>query len=241
MAFRFSSCLWLAILTIPVSLKAACEDVDALYEKAVSAGDYAAALARVSDDLHIPATERSRFQIDLELAQRIPDLHGQSDPVKMEAHLAPELFQEGKLGACEGVAHEWSHLRHFASDREQLHKGLPNTDGSREQDAYENLEDNDLLPHAAAHEIEAVLAQTETSRQSPREEDRDYLIENLEKLYSSRKILADHTNEDYYLPAIKDEDKRSFCRGAAYLKGQGFSPNLEWDRVCAKGAGSLEK
>ena len=65
------------------------------------------------------------------------------------------LFEEGASGACLDLAHELAHLRHFQRDR----KASPN------EEAFESLEDNDLITHNAAYEIEAVLTESAVAQE----------------------------------------------------------------------------
>jgi hypothetical protein len=49
-----------------------------------------------------------------------------------------------------------------------------------------------------------------------REDDFDYLMENLKRWVGSQSTVTNHSNESYYPPEIKKEDIRQFCLGVHY-------------------------
>jgi len=226
--------LLLILLFYPLSIQASCIDNDdPAYNLAVSQGNYAKAFDLLAQELHLRRDEASHFKIVQGFSASHDDRHGEADPDTLELSLDPGLFMEGKEGACQGVAHELTHLRQFQRDRRFLHntfskqpvpeKGwngcdrdhLDKPDAAKaEDDAYECLEDNDVAPHAAAEDIEAVLAQIPYAAQHLlRNDDVSYLAENVKNWADHEAMITDHSNESYYLPEIKSEDIRIFCRG----------------------------
>jgi len=224
------------------------------FSQAVAEGRYDRALDIILQDLHVAKTERQHFKIDTGLSTHTDDLHAQSDADTQETSLDPALFMEGKSGACQGVAHELDHLRRFEHDRQRLHAWysrnspreagwsgcdhsiLGGADPARaEQDAYDCVVDDALATHAAVYEIAGVLAQVPYSQGPLRDEDRDYLHDHLKLFVDHQAMITDLSNESYYLPEIKAEDTRIFCRGLIYLNQTGGRlPNYEesWKAYC---------
>jgi hypothetical protein len=231
----------LIFLLFPLTIQASCTDnVDSDYDLAVSQGDYVKAFSRVAQDLHLSAEDKSHFDIIPGYSRSHDDRHGQADPDTLQVHLDPDLFGEGKEGACQGIAHELTHLRQFRRDRSRLHAyfsthSVPESGWSgcdrevlnhpdsnqEEEEAYSCLEDNSLATHAAAEDIEAVLAQIPfASNRTLRDDDFDYLVDNLKNWADSQSMLTNHSNESYYLPEIKKEDIHQFCMGVHYAHQQ---------------------
>jgi hypothetical protein len=211
--------LLLILLFFPASIQASCTEAsDPAFNLAVSQGDCAKAFGIVSDELLLSSAEISHFKIIPGFSGAHDDRNGQADPDSLELRLDPGLFLEGKEGACQGVAHEVTHLRQFLRDRRLLDAHYPK-DPQREQDAYDSLEDNDLAAHAAAQDIEAVLAQIPyASGGALRDEDFRYLVENLKRWADSQTMMISRSNESYYLPDIKREDARMASRGERYVR-----------------------
>jgi len=224
----------LILLLLPLAAQASCTDKnDPAYDLAVSQGDYEKAFELVAREVQLNPAEKQRFKIIPGFSYTHDDRHGQADPESLELHLDPGLFIEGKEGACQGIAHERTHLRQFQRDHRRLHayfsthpvpgsgwKGcdreeLSNPDASHaEEQAYTCLQDNDLVIHASAMDIEAVLSQVPyAANRVLRDEDLDYLVENLTRWSQNQTLITDHSNESYYLPEIKREDIRAFCEG----------------------------
>jgi hypothetical protein len=216
--------LTLILLLLPLCAQASCTDnYDPSYNLAVSQGNYDKAFQGVAQELHLSAEDQRHFQIIQGFSRAHDDRHGQADPDTLDLHLDPGLFIEGKEGACQGVVHELTHLHQFQRDRRRLHDYVtkhpsPNA-GQAEDDAYDRLQDNDLVPHAAAADIEAVLAQIPyASGHVLRDEDLSYLVENLAAWASHQSMISDYSNQSYYLPEIKRQDVRLFCHGFDYAR-----------------------
>ncbi len=247
------------LLFPPSQSQAACGPAeDPAFETLVGKGDYAGALHLVLQDLHVSATEAGQFFLDPGVSERSDDRHGQSDPETQQSHLDPGLFLEGMAGACQGVAHELQHLRQFKRDTSHLKTyyakqppqerslwvgcdvegTLPTEPALLAAAAYPCLEDNDLSPHLAAYEIEAVLAQIPFSpAHLLRDEDLQYLQDHLKLFADHTKLLDARTNEGYYLPAIKKEDIAVFCRGAHFFRRKHLDTSAfdaAWNRYCHK-------
>ena len=224
----------LILLLLPLSVQASCLDNDdPAYNLAVSQGDYAKAFHLIARELRLSSEEEHHFKIIQGFSWSHDDRHGQADPENLELDLDPGLFIEGKEGACQGMEHERTHLHQFQHDRRQLHAffssrpvpeggwngcardtlAAPDADQA-EEDAYGCLQDNDLAAHAAAMDIEAVLAQIPYARQKKlRDEDLNYLVENLTRWSDHQEEVTRTDNQSYYLPEIKQQDVRTFCKG----------------------------
>ncbi len=231
---------WLVVLLIsPIPLEASCLDAnDPAYNLAVSQGNYEYALKLVARELHLSPGDERHFKIVPGFSQAHDDRNGQSDPETLELHLDPALFIEGKEGACQGMAHELEHLRQFQRDRRALHATYahqtPSGNGwdkcerenfgsqdpqKVEDDAYGCLEDNDLITHTSADDIEAVLAQLPYARDRKlRDDDMSYLLDNLRAWVQNISMIQDQSNTSYYLPEIKRRDTRIFCRGVQHIQ-----------------------
>lgn len=211
-------CFLLILLFSPAAVQASCAGPDPAYALAVSQGDYQTAFERVSQEIHLRPEEKRRFQIIRGFSRSHDDRNGQANPESLEVRLDPGLFIEGKEGACQGIAHEVTHLRQFQRDRRRLHIRY-STDPRREEDAYDSLEDNDLAVHAAAMDIEAVLAQLPyATGHTLRDDDFSYLVENLNNWSDHASELSNPSNQNYYFPEIKNEDIRIFCQGAEFAR-----------------------
>src|ERR1035438_10269130 len=104
--------LLLILLFYPLSIQASCIDNnDPTYNLAVSQGNYAKAFDVVAQELHLRAEEVRHFKIVQGFSRSHDDRHGEADPDTLELTLDPGLFIEGKEGACQGMAHELTHLR----------------------------------------------------------------------------------------------------------------------------------
>jgi hypothetical protein len=162
---------------------------------------------------------------------------------------------EGKEGACQGIAHELEHLKQFQKDRRTVHsyyaKRAPSENGwdkcerenfgtsdpqKAEDDAYGCLEDNDLITHTAADDIEAVLAQLPYARdRSLRDDDLSYLLDNLKVWVQNVSMIQDQSNTSYYLPEIKRRDTRIFCRGVHHIQERRLDSSpfyQDWQMYC---------
>jgi hypothetical protein len=238
---------------------------DLTFNRQVSQGDYAGMLHRVLEALHVPPDQAVQFYLDPTVGAHTEDVHGQADPDTGQAHIDPGLFLEGESGACQGIAHEWQHLRQFKNDRQRLHafylkkprpeaaqwsgcdrNNFQTTEAvSGEEDAYSCLEDNELATHTAAADIAAILAQVPYATEGQlRYEDTDYLQDNLKNFGEHASMLSDKNNEAYYLPMIKTEDLRIFCQGGRYIHQKGL-PSADFDEafasLCGKRAKSLSQ
>jgi len=221
------------------ALYAACQgDEDPAFTLLIAQGDYAGTMHLVLKSLHIAPAEANRFYLDPDVGAHSDDVHGQADADTEQVHIDPGLFLEGESGACQGILHELQHLRQFTRDHQRLHAlfskmPAPGTSGwsgcdrdelqaadaaPLEAQAYSCLQDNELSTHSAAGEIEAVLAQLpQAAGGRLRDEDMDYLRDNLKTFADHSSMLTNPSNEAYYLPAIKKEDIRIFCRGGLYI------------------------
>ena len=203
--------LTLILLLFPVLAQASCLDNDdPLYNLAVSQGNYSDAFHVVAQELAMPRDVQSHFKIIQGYSQQHDDRNGQADADTLDVSLDPNLFLEGKEGACQGVEHEWTHLKQFHRDREKLHaffssrpvpqdgwKGCDKeeledmTPEKAEAQAYSCLQEYDLAAHAAAMEIEAVMSQIPYANQKVlRDDDLKYLLENLTN-------WSDHQDHDH--------------------------------------------
>jgi len=231
--------LTLILLLLPLSAQASCTDNhDPVYNFAVSQGDYEKAFRLIARELRLNPEEERHIKIIEGFSSNHDDRHGEADPESLELHLDPNLFLEGKEGACQGITHELTHLRQFRRDRARLHAffstrpvsntgwngcerdqlAKPDADQA-EEEAYSCLQDNDLFPHNASDDIEAVLAQIPyATGHTLRDEDLTYLAENLKSWSDHASLVSDQSNESYYLPEIKREDIRIFCRGTAFAR-----------------------
>ncbi len=230
---------------------------DPIYGLALNNGDYLGLFRLVADDLGIRAEDQSHFKIIEGYSRHHDDRIGQANPVTLQISLDPKLFKEGREGLCQGVVHEWTHLKQFRRDREQLHaffsvpsvpqegwKGCSPEDleelsaKAAEADAYECLQDNALVSHAAAMDIEAVLAQLPYAAQKTlRPDDLEYLKQNVIRWVDHLSTVLDHSNESYYLAEIKKEDTRIFCAGfkeAARQASPVRSAQSTWDTYCSR-------
>ncbi len=94
-----------------------------------------------------------------------------------------------------------------------------------EEEAYACLQDNDLIPHAAADDIEALLAQIPYATQHTlRDDDLNYLLDNLKRWSDHASMVTDQSNESYFLSEIKREDIRIFCKGTDYARKNFANP-----------------
>jgi hypothetical protein len=224
----------LILLIFPMMLQASCLDNnDPVYNLAVSQGNYAKAFDVIAQEVHLTPEEKRHFKIIEGYSHSHDDRNGQADPETLEARLDPDLFIEGKEGACQDIMHELTHLRQFRRDRSRLHaafsnhpvpeegwKGCdrdalakPDAQGAEDQ-AYDCLEDNDLVAHTAAGEIESVMAQIPYAAQRIlRDDDVSYLADNLAQWASHESMITDRSNQAYYLADIKQNDIRIFCQG----------------------------
>jgi hypothetical protein len=231
----------LIFLFLPKTIQASCTDAsDSAYDLAVSQGDYLKAFGRVAQEVRLSAQDQTHFDIVPGYSHSHDDRNGQADPDTLQIHLDPELFIEGKEGACQGVVHEMTHLHQFRRDRARLHtyysthpvpetgwQGCDREDliqpgaEQAEEEAYGCLQDNSLTTHAAAEDIEAVLAQIPyASEHKLREDDFNYLMESLRHWADSQTMITNRSNESYYLPEIKREDTRQFCAGIHFMHQQ---------------------
>lgn len=236
------------ILLLPAMIQASCtDDTDPAYNLAISQGNSLQAFDLIARELHLSSNDKSHFKIIPGYSDTHDDRHGQADPDNLEIDLDPGLFIEGKEGACQGVIHELTHLRQFERDRRRLHayysthpipeQGWKDCDhqilsgttpSQAEDEAYACLQDNDFASHEAAMDLEAVLAQIPfATKRMLREEDLNYLVENLALWSSHQTMITDHSNESYYLPEIKREDIHAFCDGAK----QGFERHADLNQV----------
>jgi len=231
------------------------DNSDPAYNLAVSYGDYDKAFRLVSGELHLTAEEERRFKIMPGFSRNHDDRHGQADPETLEVRLDPDLFIEGKEGACQGIIHELAHLRQFERDRRALgiyYSSHPVTatgwDGCEHEtlskpqkneaveEAYACLEDNELVPHAAAEDIEALLAQIPyAAGQRLREEDFSYLLEKLKRWSGHSSQVSLLSNQSYYPLEIRREDIRLFCLGTDYARSHLANPlpfQKAWASFC---------
>ncbi len=231
---------WLVFLLLsPVVLHASCLDNDdPAYNLAVNQGNYEQAFSLVARELRLTPSEKGHFKIIQGFSQNHDDRNGQADPETLELRLDPGLFLEGKEGACQGAAHELEHLKQFEKDRRVLHayyaQHTPTENGwnhcnrenfgtqdpeKAEEDAYDCLQDNDLITHAASDDIEAVLAQLPYATEHKlRDDDLDYLLEKLKAWTDNVSMIQDQSNSNYYLPEMKRRDTRTFCRGILHIQ-----------------------
>jgi hypothetical protein len=231
---------WLLLLLLfPSALGASCLDSDdPAYDLAISQGNYDQAFKIVAREMRLSAKDEAHFKIVPGFSQSHDDRNGQADPDTEDLRLDPQLFLEDKNGACQGIAHERQHLRQFEHDRHALHAyfsqhplpsaGWDHCDREHfgtsdpqvvEDDAYACLEDNDLKTHAAAEDIDAVLAQLPYARNATlRDDDLTYLTNNLQMWVDNVGMIQDQSNTSYYLPEIKKWDTRLFCKGVHHLQ-----------------------
>jgi hypothetical protein len=223
---------------------------DLSLRQAVAQDDYDKALAIVLKDLPIAPEERQHFHIVKGLSAHIGDSHGQSDPDTGDTQIDPGLLEEGESGACQGAMHELTHLRRFRADRNRLKvyytshapsqsgwTGCASTETPSKpvERAYDCLEENVLTTHAATAEIEAVLAQRPYAyRGILRYEDVAYLKKNLRDWTMQSNLIRSTSNEGYYLPVIKKEDIRFYCRGLLLIREIG-----SMDRTLKRGWGEF--
>jgi hypothetical protein len=244
------------LLLFTASIHASCLDNDdPAYNLAISQGNYEHALDLVSRELHLSPDQRRHFKIIQGFGVKNDDRNGQADPDTLDLKLDPELFNEGKEGACQGVAHEVEHLKQFQKDRRTLHnfyaQHAPADNGwnkcdqenfgthdpeKAEEDAYSCLEDNDIITHAASDDIEAVLAQVPyATERKLRDDDMNYLLDNLKAWVDNVALIQDQSNISYYLPEIKRRDTRVLCRGVHYIQERRLdsSPFYQvWQMYC---------
>lgn len=213
------------------------EAPDPAYESVIAHGNYKQALSMVLDAVAMTRAEREKFRLIKGLSLENGDRHGQAEPETREVLIDPDLFLEGEEGACQGIAHELAHLRQFHRDLEALRRYYgPTTAEETIQNAYQALQDNDLASHAAAADVEAVLAQIPyASRHRLREEDVDYLRHHLKRWVEDKPARQTRANETYYLPELKRSDTRIFCRGLLHLRSYSaddawFDPS--WNNEC---------
>jgi hypothetical protein len=211
----------LILLIAPMAHASCLDNNDPTYILAVNEGHYDLAFHLVARELHLTSEEEKHFQVIPGFSRAHDDRHGQADPDTLELKLDPGLFIEGKEGACQGMAHELAHLKQFERDRKALHvfyADKPNA-AQAENAAYDQLEDNDLATHAASEDIEAVLAQVPYAQgKILRDEDLDYLRDQLKTWVDHVFTIQDQSNNSYYLPEIKKIDTRLFCRGVQYIQ-----------------------
>ena len=246
----------LLILGHPQPIRAACHPgaEDLSLRQAVARDDYDQALAILLKDLPITPDERQHIHIVKGLSAHNGDSHGQSDPDSGETQIDPGLFDEGESGACQGAMHEVTHLRRFREDHDHLktyyatHTQSPSgwtgceTDRTPKEPlpspvdrAFDCLEEDVLTTHSATAEIEAVLAQRPYAyRGILRYEDVAYLKKNLRDWTMHSTMLQSTSNEGYYLPVIKKEDIRFYCRGLFLVREIG-----SMDRTLKRGWGEF--
>src|ERR1051326_6094823 len=112
---------FLILLLLPALVEASCSDNgDPAYNLAVSQGDYDKAFLLVARELRLRSEEVKHFKIVPGFSTSHDERHGQADPETLDLRLDPALFIEGKEGACQGVAHERTHLKQFERDRADL-------------------------------------------------------------------------------------------------------------------------
>src|SRR6266446_1119820 len=99
------------LLLCSLLLQASCLDNDdPAYNLAVGQGNYERAFEIVAREIHLTPEQQRRFKIIQGFSTKHDDRNGQADPDTLELRLDPELFIEGKEGACQGIAHELEHL-----------------------------------------------------------------------------------------------------------------------------------
>jgi len=223
------------------------------YQRSLGKEDFAGALELVLEQIRASSEDRRHFHLTKGLYRKTGGRAAQTDPETLEVYVDPGLFiNETYGGACQMLAHELAHLRHLARDRRRLRRhfeiarspsaGWAGCDrdepasrdaGAMEARAYGCLEDNDLIAHDAAYEIEGVLSQLPYAPDARlRPEDYDYLNGYVKSWIAHPRAFQSRDDEQYYLPEMKREDLKIFCRGLRYVRKAGETYHPEWDTLC---------